>query len=57
MEKLFTAQDLSLATALGDVGFTNPFGVERIALEKQILGSCLHPCFSCLDNYPNASRF
>ena len=45
MKKLFTAQDLSLATALGNLGFTNPFGIERIALEKQILGDAYTPAF------------
>jgi transcriptional regulator with AAA-type ATPase domain len=45
MENLFSTQDLSIAKALGDVGFTNPFGVERIALEKQILGSDYTPAF------------
>ncbi|MBK9187117.1 MAG: hypothetical protein IPM78_13080 [Moraxellaceae bacterium] len=45
MKNLFSTQDLSIAKALGEVGFTNPFGVERIALEKQILGSDYTPAF------------
>ena len=45
MKNLFSTQDLSIAKALGEVGFTNPFGVERIALEKQILGEAYTPAF------------
>ncbi|MBK7299098.1 MAG: hypothetical protein IPI79_00985 [Moraxellaceae bacterium] len=45
MKNLFNTQDLNIAKALGEVGFTNPFGVERIALETQILGEEYIPAF------------
>ncbi len=42
---LFNRDDLPSARALADLGFTNPFGAERIALEKQILGASYIPAF------------
>ncbi|HNG47638.1 MAG TPA: hypothetical protein PK944_08115, partial [Agitococcus sp.] len=42
---LFSPAQLHKAKALGNLGFTNPFGEERIALEKQILGTDYTPAF------------
>jgi len=45
MKALFSHDDELIAKALGSLGFTNPFGVERIALEQQILGAAYTPAF------------
>lgn len=45
MNTLFPAEDQPSAYALAELGFTNPFGSERIDLEKQILGDSYTPAF------------
>lgn len=45
MSTLFTHDDLPIARALADLGFTNPFGSERIQLEQHILGTRYTPAF------------
>ena len=45
MNTLFPTEDQPSAYALAELGFTNPFGSERIDLEKQILGERYTPAF------------
>ena len=45
MNTLWSSQQQHIAQALGNLGFTNPFGEQRIALEKQILGTDYTPAF------------
>lgn len=40
---LFTAAEFSFASAVAELNYTNPFGAERIALERQALGAAFEP--------------
>ncbi|PTQ86706.1 sigma-54-dependent transcriptional regulator [Agitococcus lubricus] len=45
MDSLFSPEQLPIVQALANLGFTNPFGTERIKLEKIVLGHQYTPAF------------